>query len=458
MAIGSTGARTAFGLEFRIVACMTCGAPLDAGPGRGGCAYCGSVQDVAGADRAVPRYRQAPDEVQRLAMLASQLAGPQVPPAPPADISRLFLGVEILPWKTGEALEVWKATYRALEQGSAVDSAERLMVLTLALVDRFGRDGELLRQRALLESAIAVLSLPRHRQGILCALSRCACRSGETQAAEAWLSLCDPSPVDLFMDSAFRAARAYLDTACGRFDSVLHVLGTSWGQVPIAAWYAPACAALAANALERTGRTDRAVDALDRFGAGASGYGRLLAGKFMDDHREWKMCAGSRGAAEARQKARGVRLAGQSAGSPVVLNLIASFLGGAGIIAAALLLLVGLGPGWALYALGMAYFVAAPMHVIGIGDLRQMLRARRLRASGRAAAALVLHVQSTNKSTMGVLRVMYRLLVVPAAGSPFEAFCVIHADGALRARLAPGSVAVVRHDPGGRRNVYIEVD
>jgi hypothetical protein len=88
-------------------------------------------------------------------------------------------------WKVAEALSVWQSTRRERRTSSDFEAAERLLFLTIVLSQYFFDQGDRERQRALFESALEVFSLPRHRQMMLGYPSRCACRAGDLDAAQA---------------------------------------------------------------------------------------------------------------------------------------------------------------------------------------------------------------------------------------------------------------------------------
>lgn len=445
--------RATVSFEARVVACDECGAPLVLGPASGTepCSFCGARHQRSERSRAVPRL-PVTDERARLAKLAAQDARPV---AAPREIAELAPGGQLLSWKVGDALARFKAARALLTTRHDSASAEQLYWLAKALADHFSEVEEPLRERALLESALDSLELSRQRQGLLSALSRSATRAGDFAAAESWLALCDPRSDDLEADSAYRFARAYLDTAAGRYDGVFAVLGHAPTEVPISSEHEAACVVLRANAWERAGQHDTAVELLDHFNRQASGVGRYLASRFAQRHDGWKLCERSMLSAELLQRARGVEAAGRAAGAPVVAIAMTLIFGAVGCVA------LLFAPFSLTAAVSVAYFlwlIGAASLVLTVFEIKNTRRARRLRLRGAPALAQVQHVRPGGQVTMGVPELRYRVLVLPPAGHPFEALSTVHATEEIRARLGLGAIALVRFDTDDRTRVQIEVD
>lgn len=444
--------QAAFAFELRVVTCTECGAPVEVGEAGGAlaCAYCKSPQRPRAASRAVPRAPALP-EPQRIALLGAQ---DRAPLAPPADLASLFVGLQLLPWKMGDALSAWKRVRDRVMAAGAPDDEERLQLLTLALAEHFARENHPLRERSLLESALEACRTPRHRQSLCAALSRSACRLGDLAAAEAWLSLCDPASHDLLGDTAWRFARARLDTAHGRFDAVLGVLGAHDGAVPLDDRWEPSCVALRAHALEQLGQLDAAVMALDQFFVRASAHQRYSCQTYV---AELGLCARSAPAALSRQRERGLRAVGRASGAPFL---------GLGLAFGALVLGALLGVpllwfenwGMAHFAVGLGGLLAVVFFAVGVIQLGKWRFARRLRTSGVPMLARIVHARGTNQRTKGIPQLLYRVLVMPSVGAPFLAHAVFLADATLRARFTPGALVIVRLDPNRRHLVQLELD
>ena len=441
--------------DLRVIGCHTCGAPLEIGVAGGllRCSFCRHQQHATAARERVS-FGCGLSEAQRLAELAQQDA------RPPSRkwIAELLVGDELLPWTVGQALDRYRRLHQSLREqlGDGPTAREQLWELTLVLAGHFGDRDDLLRQRALLEGALEVLSEPRHRQTIYAQLAVSAARAGDTVAAGSWLGLCDPRADELRSDSFHRFARAYVETASSRWQAVLETLGNGWQGVPLSDDIEPACVVLRAHAWEQLGDPARALELLDHYFRHCDGYRRFQAQRFAQ-RQPWPLCPTSLPQAEERQRQRGIALLGKTSGSPKLsLILSLSFLGAAVLTTLILVTLVGVG--WAVYALGFGVVLSSAFLAILSSDRRLYRRALRLRAEGLRALATVIHVNATGRATMGVPQLRYRLLVIPAQQAPFEAYNALHADGPTRQRLAPGNLVMVRFDPADRSNVHVEVD
>src|SRR5690606_26237386 len=140
--------------------------------------------------------------------------------------------------------------------------AERLVWLTLMLRNTLTEQRAI---RALVEGALEVLMLPRHRQLMLGFLSRDAVKEGDLSSGRDWLGRCDPASEELSADSTYRISYGLLETAQGDYTKVLEILGASEEEVPIHDSMDPIAVVLRANAWERLGRVDSAKAELTKF-------------------------------------------------------------------------------------------------------------------------------------------------------------------------------------------------
>nr|HMR08871.1 hypothetical protein [Polyangiaceae bacterium] len=446
---------TAFTFEIRVVTCNSCGAPIAVGEagGRLDCGHCGGAQQTEAGSRAVTRSPPVP-EPERLEGLRRADRGSV---RPPKAVEDMFAGLELLPWKMGAALATWKTTRAAASAGGDYQTERLLHRLSVALADHFTTEGDALRARSLLEAALDATREAVFRQMLCGALCRCACAVGDLRAAESWLALCDPASGELMADTAYRLGRATIDTAYKRYDAGLGVLGNAPGSVPFYNEYEGVCAALQANAFEKLGRVDLAVSVLDAFNQNSSAFDRLLCAQYLSQNAASQLCAQSAPQADALQRARGIRVAGKTAGAAgfALVSTIVSF--GLGLGVGAILALFGLfGAGH--FSVGLGGLLGCVFGTIGVVDYRKSAHARRLRSSGVPAAARIVHARGTGLHTMGVPQLLYRVLVLPREGAPFLAHSMFHADASDRARFTPGALVVVRMDPERRGSVQIELD
>jgi DNA-directed RNA polymerase subunit RPC12/RpoP len=412
-----------------VILCERCGAPLiaAAGGGAAACRYCGAQHVVAMrvADPGAARSRAFRGEAERLAHLRAQ-DGRRAPA--PERVAALAPGGRLAPARAAEALALFQRLVAARSAASEYDAAEEMFSLARALGDRFGEDGDRLRQRAVLESALEALSLPRHRQVLGAELAVCACRAGDLEAAEAWLSACDPVSDDRAADSAYRFARAYVDTAAGRPAAVLRALGAGPVEVPITDELLPACAVLRANAWERLGQPAVAVDLLLSLKHDAGPFARYRARRFLAQHTAAGMCARSEPEAEARYQAATARRLPPAGDAERVLTLMAGYflLVAAGAIvitileAADVARVVGSAFEAGLVAFSML-LVGGIMAMLVIGSGSERKRRARLRTHGVFAPARVEHVRVTEDDESSSRSLHVDLLVMPESGAPYRA-------------------------------------
>jgi hypothetical protein len=246
---------TTFSTQARVLMCQNCGAPIEAAnaSGRSDCTFCTAQNQIVGRNQTlVAPVRAVPlSEEERIARLRAQCGQPWL--IPPSLVALQEDSV-IPAWKMDEALAVWKQTRAEVDTTHSPDAAERLIFLCLLLAQTYKKQNDLARWRAAYESTLDTITLPRHRQIVLCGLSCAAAATNDLASAEEWLSLCDARSDDLESDSEYRRARATIDTRAGRFDRVLQVLGATNDAVPIQLALQEVCAGLRANAREQLGQ------------------------------------------------------------------------------------------------------------------------------------------------------------------------------------------------------------
>ncbi len=263
-----------FDASVRILVCPNCGASLPPVPLGGAevqCRYCRTMTSVAARNDA--RLGGGPvDEAARVANLWGQLhIGMQVHPEVTTIMEHSTLPEKNVP----KAMKLWDDT----RARGAVDPAavgDDLLWLTSALVNYNSVKGDREKVRALWETALESSKQPRHIQYIRAALCRAAVNDGEDDAANGWLSPCDPQPPDLMSDTSYRLAYAYLSSARGDFDGTLQALGDKTDSLPFFFSMRALCAVLRANALERRGDVDTAVAQLKALVASDPDIGMAL--------------------------------------------------------------------------------------------------------------------------------------------------------------------------------------
>ena len=121
-----------------------------------------------------------------------------------------------------------------------------------------------LERRALHEASLEAMPSPAMRQGMLAYLAAGAAGQGDLEGARTWLKRMDPRSTNLLADSQYRMSETLIATAEQRYDAVLEVLGARPTDVPIHYVESSRAAMYRANALEKTGNLDGAVEELLR--------------------------------------------------------------------------------------------------------------------------------------------------------------------------------------------------
>lgn len=455
-----------FSRSFRVAACDGCGAPHQATVAGGGftCRYCNAHNLLATRDETVVAPHRAPvAEAERLARLRMQDGKPMLPPP---NLAHLVANGRLEEWKVEETVSIWNGARQALRTTPHdFDAAERLLFLSMLLAQHFKDKGDRLRQRSLLEGALDVVTLPRHRQVLRGFLARAAVLAEDLEAAEAWLAPCDARSDDLSMDSEWRFSRAFIDTAKGDYRGVLAALGDGPHDVPIEDAADDVCAVLRANAHERMGQVEVAVTHLrDRLGT--DGESRETIHRVIQSYPDWQLCAQSYPRAATAFAARaGADAASRSSGGlhyafiPLGLFLV---LGGLWLIWTGVTTFfadvdpIVLADRWrylgygALIALLGALFAAIGFASKTAADKIEWLHARGLRATGQIKDAAP---TGTRMGTVPVMR--YTLLVSVPGREPYEATAT-HVGQTAQSVLR-GTVALRVH-PQNPHELVIEGD
>jgi tetratricopeptide (TPR) repeat protein len=463
-----------FSDQRRVLLCEHCGAPFEALPAGGSvqCRYCNAYSAIGQRDErpvfaGLPAQQPLP-EPERLIRLRAQDGRPMLPPG---SLLSLMPNGQLEAWKVAEAITVWQNTRRELRTSNDFEAAERLLFLTIVLSQHFFEQGDRERQRALFESALEVFSLPRHRQMMLCYLSRCACRAGDLDAAQRWLTQCDARSDDLAMDSSYRFSWAFIDTARGNFQGVIAALGAQFDQIPIQDALDGSACALRANALERLGNLPGATGEL-RTGFARNPMLRGAIEKFIEVHRAFALCPQSLEQARARQTRVAASAAAERAGGGRVFAWVFLTIGALELAVAAGLGAIELAPLLGFELFGGPPTSNDPMPFIGlllggmgilffaVGLFAFILgrNARRLRVSGVRAQARVLALVPTSIRVNDVPVVKLQVSIEPPGRAPYTAESKMVMHGALLVRAIPGASVPVRVDPKKPNKFILELD
>jgi hypothetical protein len=456
---------TTFSFQLRILLCTHCGAPLEASPAGGQipCRYCHAVNQLSVRDdRPAFAPTQAPiSEQERLGRLRAQDGKPLLPPA---SLQALVPNGQLPAWKVQEALAVWQATRQELRVTANFEAAERLLFLTMILSQHFVDQTDRLRQRAMLESALEVFTLPRHRQVMRGFLCRSACRLGDLQAAEQWLAPCDRLSDDLETDSEYRYSRAFLDTARGDWNAVLRTLGGRFEDVPIQDAMDAACSVLRANAWERLGQVQSAVGLLQQAMAQQGASGRQAISKVIALNAGMRLCEQSHPLAASQHAV----VAGQAAAAAVSGGIHKPFfvIGVVCLLASSVCIVLMLtdlifdAPSGAAFGCGIALVTLLPMGLIfgGIGYAmgKAAAKAERLQAHGIVGTGQVLGAQPTGMAINHVPQMAIRLQIALPGRPPYEATTKMLMSANVAHALVPGAMVSVRVDPDQPSDVLIE--
>jgi hypothetical protein len=465
---------TNFTAEIRIFLCEACGGPLDA-PLQGGqfaCTYCRVINMVSSRDErptlGMPAVPMPIDEGERVRRLQMQDGRPLVPPP---SLMALIPHGQIEPWRVQEVFAVYQGTRKEVRATHSPDAGERLFFLTLIIANYLGSAKEDARLRAVLETALDTLELPRHRQVLRGMLSRNAVREGDVMAAERWLAPCDARSDDLMSDSAFRVSRALLDTARGDHRAVIAVLGPTEQHVPIDDTMDSSAAVLRANAFEKSGDVNAAVQVLQTRMGKAGPTGRAAIEAFIRLTPSLRLCEHSFARATSAHTERAAGNAGRgmmifggiflAAGiGMLVLGVgLGVVMGGGGVVAA----LSGGNAGMAIPGLlgGMFGMCAGPglagaiFVVIGWVALQNGRQAAELRRIGLSVYGSVTTVARTNVSINDVPVYAITVRVERQDIAPYEASFKVTG---LPPGLAVGARVPLRVHPKKAAMVQLESD
>jgi hypothetical protein len=225
-----------FSTDVRIVMCASCGSPVTT-PRFGGeyqCAHCHTKGTVpARSDRGDFTMLSQGQQQARVEMLRAQAANPKNDPyslrMPLDDVAHL-VGMtpdSFLPaWQ-----REWARAVGLLHTARSMTSERRVYWLAATLAAaKTQMDGTTLR--AVIETALDLLSDPGHRQILRCVLSRRAAASGDSASAVKWVAGCDPAPGNLTVDSEQRLARAMASASAGKWNDVLDAVGAKPDAFP----------------------------------------------------------------------------------------------------------------------------------------------------------------------------------------------------------------------------------
>jgi hypothetical protein len=371
---------------------------------------------------------------------------------PPASLRAVVSGERLEPWKVQEALAICEASRAEVRQTGSYEAAERLLFLTMLLADHLGELNARQKQRELLESALGVFTLERHRRLVRGCLCREAVRDGDVVAAERWLVPCDSHSDNLQEDSSYRVARAFLDTARGNWHGVLQVLGPNSPDVPMQDALRATAAVLRANALERLGDLQAASASLQYYMQSAGVLGRTAVEGAIQRSPTPKLCPISSKVRRTPSRAGSTWFWGG------VTCLVLSAVGS--------LVVVALGASGVLEWGALRVATPLVLPALLLGAISAVLgyfprEAERLRATGVRAVGRVTAIQQIapfSKAAQARIRVRIELMVELPGNAPYQACVKAFIESFNRPKLQPGALLLLRGDPQDPQQLVIETD
>ncbi len=469
--------RTMFTTQVRVLFCENCGGPLESAVQGGAvpCTFCKATNAVRPRLDRFQSVGASVSEPERLGRLRMQDGVPMV--APPS-LAGLVAGNAIPDYKLSEAFDLFQATRREVKTTQSPEASERLYFLTVMASGTLALKGDFTRVRALLETALDVVVLQRHQNCLRAMLARNAVREGDGASAEQWLSGCDPRSDDLASDSDYRVSKALLETGRGDFQAVLQTLGRSNDEIPTQDALDEAATVIRANALEKLGDVNGAVQLLRERMGRSSAFGRQALEQFVRVYPSLSLCATSLPQASGQHTQVAAKGAAARAGGNVGYILIGvgvvSVLFTVGIMAITMIPMLGMSfapgmpSGMGLAIGGTELFVCfivgvttvLPVGIMGLIGWKFIAKSREaawLRQNGVPAHAQIRSVSTTGTRINNVPVVRIDLGYQSPAG-PQQASSEMLMPFHLQTQLVPGASVPIRVHPQDPSKVLIEMD
>lgn len=251
-------------ISARAYLCPRCFAPAF-GPVPGGPAVCGRCQAPVNLREResvfaslLPPPGANPHDPGRMMNLRAQDGRPRVPSP---SLQGLLGGTAIMPGRQDEALRIWQSMRERGEAGD-VTVSEDLATLTMLLCQYETNRDNIAFVKALTESALDAVVLPRHRQEQLGRLCRFALAEGNVPLGQAFFSVMNPCAAELEADTEYRMSAAVLAISERDPGRALQWLGPQKDAVPIADSVDAMASVFRAHAYEMTGNVQAAAQIL----------------------------------------------------------------------------------------------------------------------------------------------------------------------------------------------------
>ena len=380
-------------------------------------------------------------EAQRFERLRQQDGQPLMPPP---SLQAFMQGGGAADHMIPALQDQWKMAKHELGHGGGYQAAERLYFATLMLRGPMSKQGRDLEVRAMLETALDVLTEPRHRAVMHGFMARDATRLGDPEAGEKWLALMPPSSDDLHIDSAYRITRAYVSTAKNDFNTVLGVLGQRRDDIPIADGQDELAAVMRANAFEKLGRSQEASAELQRIMV--SPPHAQLVGKIIQSNAALQLCSHTYPQMAQQMQQMSSNVVKSKSGMNTGAIFIVAFLGAPLMIGAQALVSALDLPGWIFGVVVGAFVIGILAFVFSALTRGARIKAKLKQNGIRGQGTLV---QCNTTGTRVNNQPVYELiLTVEAQGlQPFRASHREILSPMVAGKLQPGATVPVLLDP-----------
>jgi len=155
--------------------------------------------------------------------------------------------------------EAWAGALMRVRESPTHANQHRVYWLVQVLDTAAAQGWDDALKRAVCETALEALPDPGYRQVFRQTLAGKALKSGDTAAAERWLSACDPAPAYVTLDTEYRVVASKVHMVRHNWQGVIALLGRRPGEVPLVPSLTPVCNLYRAHALLEMGFEQEAI-------------------------------------------------------------------------------------------------------------------------------------------------------------------------------------------------------
>jgi DNA-directed RNA polymerase subunit RPC12/RpoP len=167
--------RAELSYDIRLLVCRSCGAPYEsaADSTSGTCSHCGATHALVARDETPQRVRGAAtdDEERRIATLRAQLPGRIVVPQ---SLAKIAMTAVYTDEDRATIRRVWDEARDTIVAGKRDDGWELALYSATWFHFSIQMNADLALRRALAESALELLEVPKYRHSLRCKLRRAA--------------------------------------------------------------------------------------------------------------------------------------------------------------------------------------------------------------------------------------------------------------------------------------------